>query len=144
MQKHVHLLSFILVISIMSSLLIFTTTSTGILSLVNPVYAQEKDTEFAKKDKSSSELDNNNCKSEKVLKGASNKKDLKILSECEKATGKVKHVQEMPDGDYKFLLKLDKEYKSLLSKDNKKKTGGNLVIEIVPKDKDSKYIELPD
>ena len=40
----------------------------------------------------------------------------------------------MPDGDYKFLLKLDKEYKSLLNKDNKKKTGGNLVVEIVPKD----------
>jgi hypothetical protein len=89
-------------------------------------------------------LDNNNCKSNKVLKGASNKKDLKILSECEKAVGKVKHVQEMPDGDYKFLLKLDKEYKSLLNKDNKKKTGGNLVVEIVPKDQNSKYIELSD
>ena len=40
----------------------------------------------------------------------------------------------MPDGDYKFLLKLDKEYKSLLNKDNKKKTDGNLVVEIVPRD----------
>jgi hypothetical protein len=50
----------------------------------------------------------------------------------------------MPDGDYKFLLKLDKEYKSLLNKDNKKKTGGNLVVEIVPKDQGSKYVELPD
>ena len=39
----------------------------------------------------------------------------------------------MPDGDYKFLLKLDKEYKSLLNKDNKKNTDGNLVVEIVPK-----------
>jgi hypothetical protein len=143
----------------------------GILSLVNPVLAEEKqveksqdmndivlkdkqeshlnndkvNVEFAKKDKSDSDLaNNNNCKSNKVLKGASNKKDLKILSECENAVGKVKHVQEMPDGDYKFLLKLDKEYKSLLNKDNKKKTGGNLVVEIVPKDQDSKYIELPD
>jgi hypothetical protein len=159
-----------LVISIIGSLTTFT-TSMGILSLViNPVLAEEKqveksqdiknivledkqeshlnndkvNVEFAKKDKSDSDLDNNNCKSYKVLKGASNKKDLKILSECEKAVGKVKHVQEMPDGDYKFLLKLDKEYKSLLNKDNKKKTGGNLVVEIVPKDQDSKYIELPD
>lgn len=158
------------VISIIGSLTTFT-TSMGILSLViNPVLAEEKqveksqdiknivledkqeshlnndkvNVEFAKKDKSDSDLDNNNCKSNKVLKGASNKKDLKILSECEKAVGKVKHVQEMPDGDYKFLLKLDKEYKSLLNKDNKKKTGGNLVVEIVPKDQDSKYIELPD
>ena len=148
-----------LVISIIGSLTTFT-TSMGILSLVNPVLAEEKqveksqdmknivlqdkrelhinndkvNVEFAKKDKSDSDLDNNNCKSNKVLKGASNKKDLKILSECEKAVGKVKHVQEMPDGDYKFLLKLDKEYKSLLNKDNKKKTGGNLVVEIVPKD----------
>ena len=159
MQKYIHLIYFILVISIIGSLTTFT-TSMGILSLVNPVLAEEKqveksqdmkdlvlqdkrelhinndkvNVEFAKKDKSDSGLDNNNCKSDKVLKGASNKKDLKILSECEKAIGKVKHVQEMPDGDYKFLLKLDKEYKSLLNKDNKKKTGGNLVVEIVPKD----------
>ena len=169
MQKYIHLIYFILVISIIGSLTTFT-TSMGILSLVNPVLAEEKqveksqdmknlvlqdkrelhinndkvNVEFAKKDKSDSGLDNNNCKSDKVLKGASNKKDLKILSECEKAIGKVKHVQEMPDGDYKFLLKLDKEYKSLLNKDNKKKTGGNLVVEIVPKNQDSKYIELPD
>ena len=89
-------------------------------------------------------MDNNNCKSNKVLKGASNKKDLKILLECEKVVGKVKHVQEMPDGDFKFLLKLNIEYKFPLKKDNKKKTGGNLVVEIVPKHQNSKYIELPD
>jgi hypothetical protein len=169
MQKFIHLIYFMLIISIIGSLTTFTTYM-GILSLVNPVLAEEKkqvekpqdkkdlvlqdkqeshlnndkvNVEFAKKDKSDSGLDNNNCKSNKVLKGASNKKDLEILSECEKAVGKVKHVQEMPDGDYKFLLKLDKEYKSLLNKDNKKKTGGNLVVEIVPKDQDSKYIELP-
>lgn len=89
-------------------------------------------------------MDNNNCKSNKVFKGASNKKDLKILSECKKVVGKVKHVQEMSDGDFKFLWKLNKEYKSLLNKDNKKKTGWNLVVEIVPKDQNSKYIELSD
>jgi hypothetical protein len=168
MQKFIHFIYFMLIISIIGSLTTFT-ASMGISSLVNPVLAEEKqveksqdmknivlqdkqeshlnnekvNVEFAKKDKSDSGLDNNNCKSNKVLKGASNKKDLELLSECEKAVGKVKHVQEMPDGDYKFLLKLDKEYKSLLNKDNKKKTGGNLVIEIVPKDQDSKYIELP-
>jgi len=42
------------------------------------------------------------------------------------------------------FLKLDKEYKSLLNKDSKKKTDGNLVVEIVPRDQDSKYVELPD
>ena len=169
MKKYINILYFMLVISIIGSLTTFT-TSMGILSLVNPVLAEEKqveksqdmknielqdkrelhinndkvNVEFAKKNKSDSDLANKNCKSNKVLKGASNKKDLKILSECEKAVGKVKHVQEMPDGDYKFFLKLEKEYKSLLNKDNKKKTGGNLVVEIVPKDQDSKYVELPD
>ncbi len=97
-----------LAISVTSSLLIVFSTSTKMLPLVNPALAEEKkEVDFAKKDKSDSDLDANNCKSEKVLKGASNKKDLKILSECEKATGKVKHVQEMPDGDYKFFLKVD-------------------------------------
>lgn len=161
-----------LVISITGSLITWY-TSAELLSIINHAFAEDEDSknmknvsqqkqesstdknnkinennkinvEFAKKEKSESELDDNNCKTSKILKGASNKKDLKILSECEKAVGKVKHVQEMPDGDYKFFLKLEKDYKSLLNKDNKKKTGGNLVVEIVPKDQDSKYVELPD
>ncbi len=146
MQKHVHIniIYCMLAISVTSSLLIVFSTSTKMLPLVHPALAEEKEVDFAKKDKPSFVLDANNCKSEKVLKGASNKKDLKILSECEKAIGKVKHVQEMPDGDYKFFLKLDKEYKSLLNKGNKKQTDGNLVIEVVPRDQDSKYVELPD
>lgn len=95
-----------------------------------------------KKDKDI-ELDANNCKIGKVLKGASNKKDLKVRSECEYAIGKVKEVKKMPDGDYKFFLKLDPEYKFLLNKGNKKHTGKYLVVEIVPKHKDSKYVEKP-
>ena len=172
MKKYINILYFMLVISITGSLITWY-TSAELLSIINHAFAEDEDSknmknvsqqkqesstdknnkinennkinvEFAKKEKSESDLDDNNCKTSKILKGASNKKDLKILSECEKAVGKVKHVQEMPDGDYKFLLKLDKEDKSLLNKDNKKKTGGNLVVEIVPKDRDSKYVELPD
>lgn len=166
MKKYINILYFVLVISITGSVITWY-TSAELLSIINHAFAQDEDSknmknvsqqkqesstdknnkinvEFAKKEKSESDLDDNNCKTSKILKGASNKKDLKILSECEKAVGKVKHVQEMPDGDYKFLLKLEKEYKSLLNKDNKKKTGGNLVVEIVPKDQDSKYVELPD
>jgi len=165
-KKYINILYFLLVISITGSLITFY-TSAELLSIINLAFAEDEDSknmknvsqqkqesstdknnkinvEFAKKEKSESDLDDNNCKTSKILKGASNKKDLKILSECEKAVGKVKHVKEMPDGDYKFLLKLDEEYKSLLNKDNKKKTGGNLVVEIVPKDQDSKYVELPD
>ena len=73
MQRHTHVIYCMLLISITSSLIIFT-TSTGILSLVNPVLAEEKEVDFAKKDKSNFALDNDNCKSEKVLKGASNKR----------------------------------------------------------------------
>ena len=64
---------------------------------------------FAMKDPfaatSTSKLDKNNCKSGDVLKGAENKKELKILSKCETARGKVHDVHHhMKDGDYKFGL----------------------------------------
>ncbi|HET7643785.1 MAG TPA: hypothetical protein VFK40_09775 [Nitrososphaeraceae archaeon] len=64
MQRHTHVIYCMLLISITSSIIFFT-TSTGILSLVNPVLAEEKEVDFAKKDKSNFALDNNNCKSEK-------------------------------------------------------------------------------
>ena len=75
-----------------------------------------------------------NCRSGDVLSGASNKKDLKILSKCEEVIGTVKHTKKMNDGDYKFALKVRDQYKDLLNKINKKKTGGFLIVEIVPKD----------
>jgi hypothetical protein len=40
----------------------------------------------------------------------------------------------MNDGDYKFALKVRDQYKDLLNKINDKKTGGYLIVEIVPKD----------
>ena len=76
----------------------------------------------------------NNCRSGDVLAGASNKKDLKILSNCEEVIGTVKHTRKMNDGDYKFALKVRDQYKDLLNKINNKKTGGYLIVEIVPKD----------
>jgi hypothetical protein len=75
-----------------------------------------------------------NCRTGDVLAGASNKKDLKILSKCEEVIGTVKHTKKMNDGDYKFALKVRDQYKDLLNKINKKKTGGFLIVEIVPKD----------
>ena len=74
-----------------------------------------------------------NCRSGDVLAGASNKKDLKILSNCEEVIGTVKHTKKMNDGDYKFALKVRDQYKDLLNKINNKKTGGYLIVEIVPK-----------
>jgi hypothetical protein len=47
-----------------------------------------------------------NCRGGNVLAGASNEKDLKILSSCEGAIGTVKHTKKMNDGDYKFALKV--------------------------------------
>jgi hypothetical protein len=95
---------------------------------------------------SASSLDQNNCRSGDVLKGAGNKKDLKILSKCETARGIVHDVHHhMKDGDYKFGLDVEKKYKHLLNKGNdKKRVGGNLIVEIVPKDRKSSDVYLPE
>jgi len=89
-----------------------------------------------------SKLDGN-CRTGDVLAGASNKKDLKILSKCEEVIGTVKHTKKMNDGDYKFALKVRDQYKDLLNKINKKKAGGYLIVEIVPKDQDNKNVIKP-
>ena len=50
----------------------------------------------------------------------------------------------MKDGDYKFQLDVQKKYKDLLNKgNNKKRIGGNLIVEIVPKDRKSSDVYLP-
>ena len=92
-----------------------------------------------------SKLDQKNCRSGDVLKGAENKKDLKLLSKCETARGIVHDVHKhMKDGDYKFQLDVQKKYKDLLNKGNhKKRIGGNLIVEIVPKDRKSSDVYLP-
>ena len=52
----------------------------------------------------------------------------------EEVIGTVKHTKEICNhGDYKFALKVRDQYKDLLNKINKKKTGGFLIVEIVPK-----------
>jgi hypothetical protein len=49
----------------------------------------------------------------------------------------------MKDGDYKFGL--DVEKKPLLNKGNdRKRVGGNLIVEIVPKDRKSSDVYLPE
>jgi hypothetical protein len=51
----------------------------------------------------------------------------------------------MKDGDYKFGLDVEKKYKHLLNKGNdKKRVGGNLIVEIVPKDRKSSDVTLPE
>ena len=84
-----------------------------------------------------------NCRTGDVLNGASNEKDLKVLSECQEAIGIVKHTKKMDDGDYKFFLDVDKKYDFLLNEKNREKTDGFLVVEIVPKDQDASGVSLP-
>jgi hypothetical protein len=83
------------------------------------------------------------CRSGNVLVGASNAGDLRVLSECQDATGTVMHTKKMDDGDYKFFLNLDEKFKFLVNEKNNEKTDGFLVVEIVPPDQGTNGIILP-
>jgi hypothetical protein len=84
-----------------------------------------------------------NCRDGNVLDGASNEPDLKVLTECQEATGEVMHTKKMDDGDYKFFLKVDDKYDFLVNDKNDEKTDGFLVVEVVPKDQDISTVDLP-
>ena len=79
----------------------------------------------------------------KCSDGASNTGDLKVLAECQEATGDVMHTKDMDDGDYKFLFKLYDKYEFLLNDNNYEKTDGLLVVEVVPADRDIQSVSLP-
>jgi len=83
------------------------------------------------------------CRTGNVLAGASNEEDLRVLSECQEATGVVMHTKKMDDGDYKFFLNLDDKFKFLTNEKNNDKTDGFLVVEIVPPDQGKSGIVLP-
>ena len=83
------------------------------------------------------------CRTGNVLSGASNEEDLRVLSECQEATGVVMHTKKMDDGDYKFFLNLDDKFKFLTNEKNNDKTDGFLVVEIVPPDQGKNGIVLP-
>ena len=83
------------------------------------------------------------CKTGNVLAGASNEENLRVLSECQEATGVIMHTKKMDDGDFKFFLKLDDKFKFLTNEKNNDKTDGFLVVEIVPPDQGKSGIILP-
>ncbi len=89
-------------------------------------------------------LTGDNCRSGNVLDVASNEEDLKVLAECQEATGDVMHTKKMDDGDYKFLLKLDDKYEYLINDKNNEKTDGLLVVEVVPDDQNIDTVGLPE
>ena len=80
------------------------------------------------------------CRSGNVLDGASNAEDLRVLAECQDATGTVMHTKKMDDGDYKFFLKVDEQFRFLVNEKNDEKTDGFLVVEIVPPHQDGMYL----
>ena len=83
------------------------------------------------------------CRTGDVLAGASNAEDLRVLLECQDATGTVMHTKNMDDGDYKFFLKLDPQFEFLVNDKNREETEGFLVVEIVPPDKNTQGVYLP-
>ncbi|MDW0156490.1 MAG: hypothetical protein QOK83_09005 [Nitrososphaeraceae archaeon] len=83
------------------------------------------------------------CRTGNVLAGASNAEDLRVLTECQDATGTVMHTKKMDDGDYKFFLNLDDQFKFLTNEKNNDKTDGFLVVEIVPPDQGNGGVILP-
>ena len=80
------------------------------------------------------------CRSGNVLEGASNAEDLRVLAECQDAIGTVMHTKKMDDGDYKFFLDVDEQFKFLVNDKNNEKTEGFLVVEIVPPHQDGMYL----
>jgi hypothetical protein len=83
------------------------------------------------------------CRTGDVLAGASNADDLRVLLECQEATGTVMHTKNMDDGDYKFFLKLDPQFEFLVNDKNRQETEGFLVVEIVPPDRNIQGVYLP-
>ncbi len=60
-----------------------------------------------------------------------NPKRLKRLAPCLAVTGVITESSADPDGDQHFLLRLDPGQESLVNKRNRKKKGGDIVLEIV-------------
>ena len=55
-----------------------------------------------------------------VLEGASNAEDLG-LAECQDAIEYVMHTKKMDDGDYKFFLDVEEQFKFLVNDKNNEK-----------------------
>jgi hypothetical protein len=69
---------------------------------------------------------------------------LNVLSSCEEAIGIVHDSERVNDGDFKFYLDDEDEYKKLLNEENYDRANGLLVKEIIPADQDSSSIQIPE
>ena len=89
--------------------------------------------------------DKDNCRQGNVLEGVDRQARFNILSTCKKVIGVVHDMKgtKEDDGDYQFNLFLDQPYKRLLNEQNNEEVNDMLVIEIIPKDQNSKLVQIP-
>jgi hypothetical protein len=84
------------------------------------------------------------CRQGDVLEGVYDPERLKVLSSCEEAIGIVEDSDIAHDDDLKLFLDVEGGYKKLLNEENDDKTNGLLVVEVIPDDKDSSSIQIPE
>jgi|SRR5436190_8854046 len=86
-----------------------------------------------------------NCRQGNVLDGVIRQARFTVLSTCEKVIGIVHDMTgtKQSDGDYQFNLFVQEPYKRLLNQVNNNQVNGMLVIEIIPKDQNSKFVQIP-
>jgi hypothetical protein len=86
-----------------------------------------------------------NCRQGNVLDGVNRQARFTVLSTCEEAIGTVHDMTgtKQGDGDYQFDLAVQEPYKKLLNQENTNQVNGMLVIEIIPKDQNNNFVQIP-
>ena len=74
------------------------------------------------------------CRKGDPLAGVYNPLRLRVLSNCQVASGVVKSVTLQDDGDWRIDVSLDPQYGKLLDVGNVNHQSGWLVLELIPRD----------
>jgi hypothetical protein len=74
------------------------------------------------------------CRGGDPLAGVYNPLRFRILSSCQVASGVVKSVTSLYDGDRRIGVGLDAQYAKLLNAGNMNYQDGSLVLELIPQD----------
>ena len=74
------------------------------------------------------------CRSGDPLNGASNPLRVRLLSNCQVASGVVKSVTSQQDGDRRINVGPDAQYAKLLNAGNVEYQNGSIVLELIPLD----------
>ncbi|HEV8080073.1 MAG TPA: hypothetical protein VGP43_05125 [Chitinophagaceae bacterium] len=119
--------------------LLFSAITSLLLLISFSSFAQTKEKKHKKKDKEvqttlSDHTENNKTSVDcdtSIWKYVYNRKRLQVTEMCKTVTGVIKESSINEDGDHHMLLKLDASQENLLTKTNRKKKQGYLVIEAV-------------